>query len=215
MMDENKLRMEMFNDRNRVADYEKRSASMNWHGPEIAFGMSYDLLKSGDSVLDVGIGTGLSAQLFKMAGARVYGMDASAAMIELCLKKNIAEEIKQHDMFKQPYPFEDKFFDLIVCTGVFHMVDDLSPVFREISRMLKKDGVFTFTVMDRDETDVKVKKVVIEDVNGQQFSFHRYSQKEVIEMLSDCGIGYLKSVQFYSDHAENKWLLRCFVGMKK
>ena len=61
--------------------YDEAIKKQNWFGAEILFGMIYEFLKPNEKILDVGIGTGLSASLFKQAGLKVYGLDYSRVHI--------------------------------------------------------------------------------------------------------------------------------------
>jgi ubiquinone/menaquinone biosynthesis C-methylase UbiE len=67
--------------------YDNMSMRVENHGHEVLFGLAYEYLSPGDTVLDVGIGTGLSTYLFYKAGLRVYGVDGSETMLDICRKK--------------------------------------------------------------------------------------------------------------------------------
>jgi ubiquinone/menaquinone biosynthesis C-methylase UbiE len=56
---------------------------MEWHGHEALFGMMFEYVLPGQPILDIGIGTGLIAALFKKAGLEVYGIDISGEMLEV------------------------------------------------------------------------------------------------------------------------------------
>lgn len=71
-----------------ASDYDRKAEEYDWRGPEVAFGLSYAFVSPGESVLDIGIGTGLSSVLFHKAGLRVYGMDVSPQMLEACSGKS-------------------------------------------------------------------------------------------------------------------------------
>ncbi len=71
--------------------YDGAVKKQKWYGAEILFGMVYEYLKTNDKILDIGIGTGLSATAFHKAGLEIYGLDYSEEMLEACKQKNIAE----------------------------------------------------------------------------------------------------------------------------
>jgi SAM-dependent methyltransferase len=54
-----------------------------------------------------------------------------------------ADIILQQD---EPLPFQDDQFDYIISRFVFEHIDELGPVFSEISRVLKPEGIFYFSV---------------------------------------------------------------------
>lgn len=73
----------------------------------------------GTDVLDVGIGTGLSARPFLAAGCRVLGVDADARMAALARRRGIQVEVAR---------FEDwdpagRTFDAVVAGQTWHWVD--------------------------------------------------------------------------------------------
>lgn len=65
-----------------IAAYEDEAEACGWFGPEVAFGMAYKYVQPGQSILDIGIGTGLGSVLFRKAGLKVYGMDISPKMLD-------------------------------------------------------------------------------------------------------------------------------------
>jgi 2-polyprenyl-3-methyl-5-hydroxy-6-metoxy-1,4-benzoquinol methylase len=68
--------------------YDQTAKATGWIAPQVAFGMLYEYVEAGQSLLDLGIGTGLSSVLFRRAGLRVSGMDADPEMIEVCRWKH-------------------------------------------------------------------------------------------------------------------------------
>jgi hypothetical protein len=51
-----------------ATQYENQAAEIAWHGHEIMFGLMYEFVKPDETLLDIGIGTGLSSFLFHKAG---------------------------------------------------------------------------------------------------------------------------------------------------
>ena len=113
------------------------------------FGLSYSFINPGQSVLDIGIGTGLGSALFHKAGLLVYGMDVSTEMLEACRSKGFAADLKKHDLTVEPYPYDEASLDHAVCLGVLNVFKDLRLVFREVARVLRDNGVFVLVVGDR------------------------------------------------------------------
>ena len=79
-------------------EYDNQARATNWFGPEVVFGLAYEFVRPGDCLLDLGIGSGLSSILFHQAGLRVFGLDGSNEVLNVCKSKNFAEELKQHDL---------------------------------------------------------------------------------------------------------------------
>lgn len=125
--------------------YDSDVAAYGCYMAETLFGLTYDLVEPAWRVLDVGIGTGLSAALFARAGLVVYGMDFAPVMLDICRAKGIAADLRQHDLTQTPWTYEDAAFDVAVCCGVLHFVADVEPAFVETARILRPGGVFAFT----------------------------------------------------------------------
>ena len=83
-------------------NYDSLSQAYHWHGPAVLFGLMYPDLTPGETVLDLGIGTGLGALSFHKAGLNVIGIDNSAAMIEQCTKRGLDWTIHRHDLSQTP-----------------------------------------------------------------------------------------------------------------
>jgi predicted TPR repeat methyltransferase len=129
-------------------DYDNQIKNYDCYIAEVLFGLSYEYINKGESILDVGIGTGISSKLFYLAGLQIYGIDGSAEMLSICKTKGIAKELIEQDLLVFPWPYQDDMFHHVICCGVFHFIGDLDKMFAEISRIQKNDGVFAFTVMD-------------------------------------------------------------------
>ncbi len=76
----------------------------------------------GNSVLDVGFGTGILAQRLYQDGYRITGLDFSDNMIAIAKEKMPDAALFRHD-FGTGYP-EAETFDFIVCTYAIHHVTD-------------------------------------------------------------------------------------------
>jgi SAM-dependent methyltransferase len=86
--------------------YDKRIKDYGWFGSEVAFGLAYEYTSPGQTILDLGIGTGLGSALFHKAGMTVYGFDNSDAMLDICRREKFVFDLKFHDMHKFPYPYD-------------------------------------------------------------------------------------------------------------
>jgi predicted TPR repeat methyltransferase len=101
----------------------------------------------GEKLLDIGIGTGLSSRNFADFGLQIYGLDISHDMLEACRSKGFASDLKFFDLQKkEPFPYDDCYFDHVICCGVLHFLDDLDFLFSDIERILKKSGILAFTI---------------------------------------------------------------------
>jgi demethylmenaquinone methyltransferase/2-methoxy-6-polyprenyl-1,4-benzoquinol methylase/phosphoethanolamine N-methyltransferase len=106
----------------------------------------------GESVLDVGCGTGTIAIAIKprVGGGAVHGIDASTEMIEVARDKaaKARAEIDFQVALIEAIPFPDATFDLVTSTLMLHHLPDglKQRGLAEIRRVLKPGG--RFLVMD-------------------------------------------------------------------
>jgi predicted TPR repeat methyltransferase len=128
-----------------AADYDNQVHASDCHIADVLFGMCYEFIRPHQCLLDLGIGSGLSAALFSKAGMEIYGMDFSRAMLEICRSKRIAAELKQQDLQQIPWQYPAFQFDHIICCGVLHFVSDLESIFDEATRVLRVGGMFAFS----------------------------------------------------------------------
>ncbi len=126
-------------------NYDQYVTQGSWHSPEILFGLSYEFLKPGEKILDIGVGTGLSARPFVKMGLTVYGIDHSPEMVEVCEKKKLVRELKLVDISKEKFPYQNQYFHHVIASGLFHLTGDLDHVFKEVCRVMAKGGLFVFT----------------------------------------------------------------------
>jgi predicted TPR repeat methyltransferase len=128
-----------------AADYDCQVKAYDCYMTDVLFGLCYEFIRPGQVLLDIGIGSGLSAQLFVRAGLEIHGMDFSAAMLDICQSKRLAVELKQHDILQIPWPYPADRFDHLICCGVLHFIADLESIFDEARRVLQEGGLFAFT----------------------------------------------------------------------
>ncbi len=128
--------------------YDQQAEATAWHGPAVVFGLMYPYVRKGQSLLDIGIGTGLGSVPFAQAGLRIYGMDNSDAMLDGARSKGLAYDLRDHDMMSMPYPYDPAAFDHAICVGVLQFFPNIGGVLRELGRVLRVSGVLGFTVAD-------------------------------------------------------------------
>lgn len=191
-------------------DYDQAAEEYGWRGPEVAFGLAYAFIEPGQTLLDIGIGTGLGSVLFHKAGLRIYGMDLSPEMLTACRKKAFAADLQQHDLTVEPYPYADTSVDHAICVGVLQFIPDVACVYREVSRILRDDGTFTFIVADRmPGEDAELAVGTEHTESGETRILYRLSGGEVGDLLGENGFAPLRNVMFSVPmDRERKRLLR-------
>ena len=96
-------------------------------------------------ILDAACGTGRYTQEFSKNGARVIGIDFSQKMLRAARRKYPHIEFRRADLTKK-LPFRSLQFDKINCAQALKHIRNLKPALKEFSRVLRKGGIFVFSV---------------------------------------------------------------------
>jgi ubiquinone/menaquinone biosynthesis C-methylase UbiE len=124
-------------------------------------------------ILDAGCGTGTQLKLLSKFGCKLYGVDASPAMLGAARRKlgDIAE-LSLQDITHMNFP--DQMFDLVTVVLVLHEVPaSLRPaVLTECKRVLRADG-----------------RILVIDYHFESYSFLLGSILRVLRRLVEMGVG--------------------------
>jgi predicted TPR repeat methyltransferase len=196
-----------------AGDYDRLAREYHWF-PEAIFGLCYEYLGPQQRLLDIGIGTGLSAHPFAKADLQVYGLDTSREMLKACELKGIAAELRQFDIRMRPWPYPDGFFDHAIACGVFHFIDDLEPIFREAARVIRARGIFAFTTKAphfQNDPESYHEKYASEIITGVTLYLHK--RPYIDALLASCGFEMLKELSLLVDvgQGERKDVFHAFM----
>ncbi len=180
-----------------AAEYDDQVRAYECYLAEALFGLCYEYVRPGETLLDLGIGSGLSAAPFAGAGLRVSGMDFSGAMLDLCRAKGIAEALHVHDVGDIPWPFAPGAFDHVIACGLFHFIPDLEAIFREAARVARPGGLFAFTT----------KSPALSGASRANHDAHPDAGLDIFEHYPACVEMLVASAGF-----DRLKTLRCFVG---
>lgn len=100
----------------------------------------------GKRVLDLGCGYGLFTEYFRNIGADIIGIDGSKEMIRIAKERYPDCSFDIADIIKI-LPFENDSFDLVFCNQVLMDIENIEPVFMEVKRILKHDGIFYYSIV--------------------------------------------------------------------
>ena len=101
----------------------------------------------GKRVLDLGCGFGWHCQYAVECGAKqVLGIDLSEKMIQEAQTRNRDTRITYRVCGLDTYEYPANTYDCVVSNLVLHYVKDLSQVYKNVYKTLKKDGVFIFNI---------------------------------------------------------------------
>ncbi len=209
-------------DRQSAEGYDEQAHSTGWFGPDVVFGLVYEFTKPGDSLLDIGIGSGLSSVPFHKAGLRIFGLDGSSEVLKVCAAKHLAVELKLHDLRELPLPYADRFANHIISVAVLNSFEDLAPLFSEFSRIVVGGGVFAFTVEEQkpgQASSYPINRVEISELPAAETAvmLYRHRHDAILRLLDQDGFHLLKSLEFvaFKYPAENRDVLfKVYVARK-
>lgn len=100
----------------------------------------------GEYVLDLGCGYGCYTEYFHNIGAKIIGVDGSTEMINIAKEKYPNCDYKIIDITKR-LPFDSDTFDIVFCNQVLMDIENISQIFSEVKRLLKRGGIFYFSIV--------------------------------------------------------------------
>lgn len=166
-----------------AANYDEQVTNCGCHITDVLFGLVYEKTSPGQKVLDAGIGSGLSSELFGMCGLQVHGMDFSYEMLRICHNKEIASTLSQHDVLELSWPYPKNEFDLVICCGVMHFLPDLENVFGEVMRVLRSGGWFAFTTRMMEKSGSVTRKFLEQTID--QFEIYSHSTNYIESQMKE------------------------------
>ena len=170
-----------------ASHYDEEVKAYDSYGHDVIFGMGFDYVKPNEKLLDIGIGTGLASIKFSQIGLKVFGLDSSQDMLSACESRSFAESLNLYDISKDSIPFEDQYFNHTICCGVLHFLDDLEPLFAEVKRVSRKEGIFAFSISPHDGTANYVK-----EPTKWGIPIFKHSPRYINELLESYGLDLLK-----------------------
>jgi predicted TPR repeat methyltransferase len=96
--------------------------------------------------IDLGCGTGLAARAFASIVDEIIGIDLSPRMIERARATGLYAEVDVAEIVEGLGGRPDCCADLILAADVMVYVHDMTPLLREVARVLAAGGLFAFTV---------------------------------------------------------------------
>lgn len=117
-------------------------------------------LEAGQAVLDIGCGVGTFLHLVTERGARAFGLDASAALIDFARQRLPAADLRVGDM--EALPYEDRAFDLVTGFNSFFFGNDIVAAVREAGRVAKPGAPVVIQVWGHHESnDLEAMKEIV------------------------------------------------------
>lgn len=171
--------------------------SMNKGHEKLAnWGRSYLNIEEAYTVLDLGCGGGRNIEYFLTKANKVYGLDHSEASVKMASEIN-KEAIKSGRCKilvgdAKSLPFKDESMDIITAFETIYFWNNIEECFKEIYRVLKKDGKFLICneASSKKRKDVKKLSSVI--------GFEVYTPQDLTKMLTNIGF----KCDYYLDKKE-------------
>ena len=157
------------------------------YGHDVLFGMSFEFVKADEKLLDIGIGTGLASIKFSRLGLKVFGLDSSQEMLNACQSKSFAQALNLYDITSEQIPYEDHYFNHVICCGAIHFVGELEDLFNEVKRVMNPGGIFSFTIAPQN-TEV----YYIKEETAWGVPIFKHSMTYIKELLGENGFNLQK-----------------------
>lgn len=127
----------------------------------------------GNTILDIGCGSGEISYLFKDMGFKLVSLDFSKKALEI-IKQKINSNVILHDLDYGHLPFCNQAFDIVWAADVIeHLFDPIS-VLGEIYRVLKFKGILVASVVNDLYISNRIKILLGESYQHQ--SYEKFSQ---------------------------------------
>ena len=91
----------------------------------------------GKKILDIGCGTGTLASMLAEKN-EVFGIDICEKAVEMAKRRNVKAMLGDAE---KKLKFKKDFFDIVICKDVFEHLKFPEKTLKEISRVLKKEGL--------------------------------------------------------------------------
>ena len=167
----------------------------------LEFQLMLDMLKpmDGNSLLDIGCGTGASLLPFLDRGLRITGIDPSPYMLDIAIKK-VGHRADLHRGFAEDLPFDDNSFNYACFITTLEFVEDPMKAIEEACRVTK-DRIF-IGVLNRHALkgiQLRLKGMFIKSIYNHAQFFSVWELKKIIRaILGDVPISWRTVCQFLS-----------------
>lgn len=167
----------------------------------LEFRLMLDMLKpmDGNSLLDIGCGTGASLFPFSDRGLQITGIDPSPYMLDIAIKK-VGHSVDLHRGFAEDLPFDDNSFNYSCFITTLEFVEDPRKAIEEACRVTK-DRIF-IGVLNRHALkgiQLRLKGMFTKSIYNRAQFFSIWELKKIIRaILGDVPVSWRTVCQFLS-----------------
>jgi len=132
--------------------------------PSAIIAKDFFIERSVKSVLIPGIGYGRNAQVFKLNGIDVTGIEISKTAIEIA-RKHYGLTMTIHHGSVTEMPFDDKMYDGIFCYALIHLLDtyERQKLIQDCFNQLSENGFMIFVLISKKAKTYQTGKLISKD----------------------------------------------------
>ena len=195
-------------------NYSKKNFYLEWPDELVVrFQKKFMKKKSNSNILDLGCGSGRHCELFAKSNYDIFGCDVSSKSISITKNRlNFFNIDSSHFIksFSHDLPYKSNSFNYVLAwhSIYYNTFENMILSIKEISRILKKNGLAFITIMASSDSRLKNSKLIskntfsatnkIKDHSGMTFSYLTKSQaKKLLQKYFQ--IIHLGYQEFYFD----------------
>ena len=139
---------------------------LDYCGPQLLFAVVTEACRTlarqpyFDRALDLGCGTGLAGEAFWQRIDSLVGVDLSAAMVEHARRTGCYNHLHVADVLEFVSCESDRCADLVIAADSLPYMPDITPLTREVVRVLDEGGLFAFTCETHDGDGVLLRETL-------------------------------------------------------
>lgn len=143
------------------------------------------------SLLDVGIGSGLSSLPFQQRypHLKIHGVDGSQSMLHICRQTLPLADLRALDCERERLPYDDKSFDVVLSQGTLYFMKDPLTVITDMTRVTRRNGLLIFNFEESPDSGLheRFNDATLTLKEPQQVATYQHPLEKVLESLHKGG----------------------------